>query len=174
MRDQMRIRTDLASLGPRFARTSLRSAAAKLETAVYPFKLARHASKPRQTPFQTIPVISFFDRRFFFPDLFSAGNKFGRVFCQDLEGLTFFGRLQQIAEGFLLQIQLLSGLYGSWSRKYHLTPHHLPPTPTPHRPTNPPTPPRPKNKPTTFRRILTNVPRCVSNSFQSVYFSGRL
>ena len=29
-----------------------------------------------------------------------------------------FGRLQQIAEGFLLQIHLLSALYGSWSRKY--------------------------------------------------------
>ena len=32
--------------------------------------------------------------------------------------MTFFGRLQQIAEGLLLQIHLLSGLYGSWSRKY--------------------------------------------------------
>ncbi len=32
--------------------------------------------------------------------------------------MTIFGRLQQIAEGFLLRIHLLSGLYGSWSRKY--------------------------------------------------------
>ena len=31
---------------------------------------------------------------------------------------TFFGRLQQIGKGFLLQIHLLSGLYSSWSRKY--------------------------------------------------------
>ena len=45
-------------------------------------------------------------------------KKFGRVFCQDLEDITFFGRLQQIAEGFVLQIHLLSGLYGSGSRKY--------------------------------------------------------
>ncbi len=36
---------------------------------------------------------------------------------QDLEELTIFGRHQQIAEGFLLRIHLLSGLYGSWSRK---------------------------------------------------------
>ena len=32
--------------------------------------------------------------------------------------MPFFGRHQQIAEGFLLRIHLLSGLYGSWSRKY--------------------------------------------------------
>ena len=32
--------------------------------------------------------------------------------------MTFFGCLQQTAEGFLLQIHILSGLYGSWSRKY--------------------------------------------------------
>ena len=31
--------------------------------------------------------------------------------------MAFFGRHQQIAEGFLLRIHLLSGLYGSWSRK---------------------------------------------------------
>ena len=32
--------------------------------------------------------------------------------------MTFFGRLQQMAQGFLLQIHLLSGLYGSWSREF--------------------------------------------------------
>ena len=45
-------------------------------------------------------------------------KQFGRVFCQDLEEMTFFARLQQIAQGFLLQIHLLLRLYGSWSRKY--------------------------------------------------------
>ena len=59
------VRTDLVSLGPRFAQTSLRSEAAKLEPTIYRFKLAHHAPKPRQTPFQTIPGISFLDRRLF-------------------------------------------------------------------------------------------------------------
>ena len=45
-------------------------------------------------------------------------KKFGCVSGQDLEEMTIFGHLQQIAEGFLLRIHLLSGLYGSWSRKY--------------------------------------------------------
>ena len=156
-------------LGPRFARRrpNLKRPFTPLNWPAMPPNPGKHLF--RQSPSFHFSTANFFFRIFFWPE-----KKFGRVFCQDLEGLTFFGRLQQIAEGFLLQIQLLSGLYGSWSRKYHLTPHHLPPTPTPHRPTNPPTPPGPKNKPTTFRRILTNVPRCVSNSFQSVYFSGRL
>ena len=90
MRTRMRMQTDLASLGPRFARTSLRSAAAKLETAVYPVKLARHASKPRQTPFQTIPVISFFDREFLFPDLFSAETKAWTRFWSGFGGADVF------------------------------------------------------------------------------------
>ena len=40
------------------------------------------------------------------------------AFLSGFGGDDFFGRHQQIAEGFLLQIHLLSGLYGSWSRKY--------------------------------------------------------
>ena len=38
----------------------------------------------------------------FVPFFCSAEKKFGRVFGQDLEEIGFFGRQQQIAEGFLL------------------------------------------------------------------------
>ena len=95
---------DLASLGPRFGWRRR-----KLETTVYLFKLARHGPKLRQTPFQTIPDISFFDRQLFFVrfflgrfltfwDLYSSGTLRKRsgtlrnhpeTFCNDLKCLEF-------------------------------------------------------------------------------------
>ena len=92
------------------------------------------------------------------------GKYFGRVFCQDLEELTFFGRLQQIAEGFLLQIHLLSGLYGSWSCKYDLTPHHLPTTTHPSLPNQPPHPPTPQIQTNHFSKNPYKRPRiCITS-----------
>ncbi len=94
---------------------------AKLQTTVYRLKFARHALKLHQNPFQATPIISFFDCQLFFPDLFSAGflaeKKIGCIYCQDLEEMTIFGRLQQIAEGFLLRIHSLSGLHDSLRHK---------------------------------------------------------
>ncbi len=49
--------------GPRFARTSLRSAAAKLETTVYPPRSTPIPPKLHQNPFQTIPNKLFFGRK---------------------------------------------------------------------------------------------------------------
>ena len=113
---------------------------------------------PGKHRFRQSPSFHFSTAKLFFRFFFRPEKKFGHVFGQDLEEMAFFGRHQQIAEGFLLQIHLLSGLYGTWRRNYDLTPHHLPLPPIPLCPTNLPIPTRPKYEPTTFRRILTNVP----------------
>ena len=134
--------------GPRFARTSLRSAAAKLETAVYPFKLARHASKPRQTPFQTIPVISFFDRQFFFPDFFSAGKQVWTRFLSGFGGADVFWTSPADSWGsftpdpiIIRSIRLLEPQI----RSYPPSPTPYPNPPPPNQPPHPPTPQKQTN-----------------------------
>ena len=49
---------------------------------------------------------------------FQLKKSLDAFFRQDLEELTRFARQQQISDGFLLRIHLLSGLYDCWSRKY--------------------------------------------------------
>ena len=116
--------------------------------------------------FRQSPSFFLFDRRLFLSDSFLLEKKFGRVFGKDLEEMAFFGRLQQIAEGFLLQIHLLSGLYGSWSRKYDLTPHHLPTTPNPSMPNQPHRPPTPQIQTNHFSKNPYKRPRiCMKSLF---------
>ena len=67
--------------------TEVKLTYAKLKTAVYPSNFAFHELKLRQTPFQAIPVISFFDAWTFVSGFVWPGNLFGVDFCQDFEEL---------------------------------------------------------------------------------------
>ena len=60
------------------------------------------APNPGKHRFKRSPTFNFSTAEFVFSDLFRPKKKFGRVFGQDLEEIGFFGRHQQIAEGFLL------------------------------------------------------------------------
>ena len=61
--------------------------------------MARDPGKHRFRQFLTFNAST---AGFFFSDLLRPKEKFGRVFGKDLEEIGFFGRRQQIAEGFLL------------------------------------------------------------------------
>ena len=60
------------------------------------------ARDPGKHRFRQSPTFNFSTADMFFSDFFQTKKKFGRVFGQDLEEIGFFGRHQQIAEGFLL------------------------------------------------------------------------
>ena len=109
---------------------------------------------PVKHRFRQSPSFHFSTANFSFRNFFRTEKKFGRVFGQDLQEMAFFGRLQQIAEGFLFQIHLLSGLYGSWSRKYDLTPHHVTPTLHPQAQPTPPSPHAPNTNQPLFEESL--------------------
>ena len=79
------------------------------------------APKPGKNRFRQSPTLNFSTAAFVFRCC-SAWKNIGRVFGQNLEEIGFFGRHQQIAEDSLLRIQLSSGLYGSWNRKYDTNP----------------------------------------------------
>ena len=91
------LRSDLASLGPRFARRRR-----KLETTVTPLNWPTMARDPGYTVSDNPRHLIFRPPTLFFRFFFGRTKKFRRVFGQDFEELAFFERHEQIADSFLL------------------------------------------------------------------------